>query len=337
MAKAAAQGLTNRPLIARAINNAIGGIGRNLDELPADTIRQLLANSKLLRGMAVAYHIGAGSDELVAALRRFKCRPIDCFMGGLSKTAEGASRGEKAVADVIGLLDELVEYQVKGKISSDAWFQLSKLIKQMGESEGTAKGATEALAFIRTKLGKGYLIESVEASTEVVVRGRVTERIYDVVVKTPAPNSKILKCEVKAWRPDVLESKLFLAFRGRIKDLGTGKVLQLPKDLITAIQESFSGGILTDLDNISIRWLFDARLGDKTYTTLTKDDIVESFAEKLRNSPLLVKHLVQEIDDFSLFKKLDGANWAGDDYKEFVDSVGDILDHMIEINERLVR
>jgi len=215
-----------------------------------------------------------------------------------------------------------------------AWDSLSKLIKQMASNTGAAKGATETLAFIRNQLAAGRKIVGIEFKEEVLLAGGKRIREYDVLVELP--DGKLLKYEVKAWRPDVLLDKLYLSFKGGSKDLATGRMGQLQTDLASAIKVAFTGGELTDLTKITNRWLFDARLGDEIYGNISKQDVIGGFIEKLREDPTMVNHLVNITGDAELLSYLKAANWNGAVYVQFIDSISEVLDHMIEINARII-
>ncbi|PAV24883.1 hypothetical protein CF392_13840 [Tamilnaduibacter salinus] len=109
---------------------------------------------------------------------------------------------------------------------------------------------------------KGNTVTGFEIK-EVIENGANTsigERFFDLVLKV---DGKTLRVESKAWRPDVVKTRLLESLRGKVEGgFQGGKGGQLRKDLVDSIRKYIdpNGG----LDAIDIRWRFDDRVNEAT-------------------------------------------------------------------------
>lgn len=285
--------------LAQALNAVLDDIGKQLNNTD-EAIRNLIHTDTFLSAMVVAYHIGGESDELMKSLRRLRCDPNkDCYMAGLAKAADGSSRGLAAYVDFFSIINKLPQY--KGtQIPDDVWYQLRTTFKELGtegpefskQGVGKAKGAVETFVYINRMLSIGGTLKRVEQKEVVLEIGDIKGvREYDAVFEL---NGKEIKFEVKAWNPKSIKNFFYLNFKGDAK-APDGEIRQLQLDLVNALKSSLSGGEITNLDNVNIRWIFDGRVGEagEAGVELAKDEIIEQFIDKLADDEATLMNLIR--------------------------------------------
>ncbi|PAV24624.1 hypothetical protein CF392_15260, partial [Tamilnaduibacter salinus] len=292
--------------VGQAISGSVAQLGKSFDELGSAELQSKVSDWRVLMGFVTAFDVAKGNTRLMEALARFPCVPSNCALGGISKRAD-IPWGPDKIAEFFDLIGELSELRAAGRITDKAYDDLAEVIDQLGRVQGNgkvnfnmAKGASEVIALAVKEGRKGNTVTGFEIK-EVIENGANTsigERFFDLVLKV---DGKTLRVESKAWRPDVVKTRLLESLRGKVEGgFQGGKGGQLRKDLVDSVRKYIHGGP----DAIDIRWRFDDRVDqtevDKAIKAIVKElnsnDVKAGFFRHM-NETRFVKRKGQLITD----------------------------------------
>lgn len=231
------------------------------------------------------------------------------------------------------------------QIPDDVWPQLSRVFLELGvdganytQNLNKSKGAIETLVFIERQLKNGASLKAVEQRELALKVGDVEKyRLYDAIMEL---DGKEIKFEIKAWKPENIQKFLYQSFKGSSK-APDGTIQQLQVDLVNALKSSLSGGKVTNVDNVNIRWVFDGRVGEKAgegAVELAKDDIIEDFVDNLADDEATLKNLLSSMGDDGaplqrrLFEERDIQKRQENRRAFYADELPKLLDKMIISN-----
>lgn len=307
------------------------GIGKNYADIPFAELKDIITNDKVLTAMSIAWKLGGETDELMVPLRKIRWRPSNTVDYGVYAGGIGLGKnGPESLEAFFSLIERVAKLTGggKGKIDDEALDGLKKVIKELGlngsetVARNKAKGAAETIALILNKTADGHTIKRIEARSDILLPDGVTRRrYYDVEIEI---DGVIVKYEVKAWVPKNIKEYLFKQFKGqKVED----ELTQIRTDLVKAMEESLVDGSIKNVDKITHRLLFDARVGDG----VTKQDIIDDFLDKLEAEPTLLESFIKQTKNEKLINRLD----MEEEKEKLIGELGKLLDKYIEINKKV--
>lgn len=296
--------------IMEIFNDGLSQLGKHVNDTDtAEVILENIGNDRFLKAMLVAQDMAGieKSQGIVDALRRFRCIPGDCTMGGLP-------RGKEGMLKFFDFFEDIADARVAGKVDDETWGSLSKVIASMGQIpsdaasvtrvERTARGATEAFAQIALDLQDETVeaLVAVERKVDIEVAGKkIGAHIFDYEIRTAG---KIIKKEVKDWEESKLVEYLWMSFRGKAAADGSQTGPQFFLDVVELLKK----GAHDNLDNIDIQWVFSKG---------NPEEIVASFLNKIDSNRDALKSAMIASNNPSLVDLV--SSRSADRFDSFVD------------------